>query len=82
MNKRFNFLRNHTPKPMTGAEAVCSGAVMAAIDTGAKLIVCITASGRAPALVSKYRPPVPVVVITPDVHLVRHCRCAADGTGW
>jgi hypothetical protein len=34
VNKRFNFLRNHTPKPMTGAEAVASGAVMTAIDTG------------------------------------------------
>ncbi len=37
--------------------------------------MCITASGRAPALVSKFRPPVPVAVVTPDVHLVRHCRC-------
>ncbi|GLC61308.1 hypothetical protein PLESTB_001741900 [Pleodorina starrii] len=73
-NKRFNFLRNHTPKPMTGAEAVCSGAVMTAIDTDAKLMVCITTSGRAPALVSKYRPAVPVMVVTPDVQLVRHCR--------
>ncbi|EFJ51783.1 hypothetical protein VOLCADRAFT_120419 [Volvox carteri f. nagariensis] len=72
--KRFNFLRNHTPKPMTGAEAVCSGAAMTAIDIDAKLMVCITTSGRAPALVSKYRPQVPVMVVTPDVQLVRHCR--------
>lgn len=78
-SKRYNFLRNNTPKPMAGAEAVCSGAVMTAIDTDAKLMVCITTSGRAPALVSKYRPPVPVMVVTPDVQLVRHCRYANAG---
>ncbi|GLI64206.1 hypothetical protein VaNZ11_007398 [Volvox africanus] len=79
--KRYNFLRNHTPKPMSGAEAVCSGAVMTAIDTDATLMVCITTSGRAPALVSKYRPPVPVMVVTPDVQLVRHCRSVFGQVG-
>ena len=81
VNKRFNFLRNHTPKPMAGAEAVCSGAVMSAMDTGAKAIICITASGRAPALVSKYRPPLPVMVVTPDDQLVRHCRSVFGQVG-
>lgn len=74
VNKRFSFLRNHTPKPMTGAEAVCSGAVMTALDTAAKAIICVTSSGRAPALVAKYRPGAPVLVVTPDEQLVRHCR--------
>ncbi|GFH12676.1 pyruvate kinase [Haematococcus lacustris] len=74
VTKRYNFLRNQTPKPMLGAEAVCSGAVQTAIDSNAKAIVCITASGRAPALVAKYRSPVPVIVVTPDEQFVRHCR--------
>lgn len=73
-NKRYNFIRNQTPKPMYGAEAVCSGAVQTAIDCNAKAIICITASGRAPALVSKYRPGVPVIVVTPDDKLVQTCR--------
>lgn len=81
VNKRFRFLRNHTPKPMRGAEAVASGAVMTAIDTDAKLMVCITTSGRGVALVSKYRPPMPVVVVTPDAQLVRHCRSVFGQVG-
>ena len=59
---------------MMGAEALCSGAVQSALDCNAKAIVCITASGRAPALVSKFRPGAPVIVVTPDEQLVRHCR--------
>jgi hypothetical protein len=59
---------------MMGAEAVCSGAVQTAIDVGARAIVCITSTGRAPLLVSKYRPAQPVIVVTPDEQLVRHCR--------
>ncbi|MEW5302336.1 MAG: hypothetical protein WDW36_005135 [Sanguina aurantia] len=74
VNKRYEFLRNHTPKPMSGAESVCSGAVQTAIDTGAKAIICVTTSGRAPGLVSKFKPGVPVFVVTPDAQLVRHCR--------
>lgn len=31
-HRRFDFLRNSTPKPMPDAEAVASAAVMAAID--------------------------------------------------
>ena len=74
VGKRYDFIRNHTPKPMMGAEALCSGAVQSALDCNAKAIVCITASGRAPALVSKFRPGAPVIVVTPDEQLVRHCR--------
>ena len=72
--KRYDFIRNQTPKPMSGSEAVCSGAVQTAMDSNAKAIVIVTASGRAPGLVSKYRPPMPVIIVTPDEQLVRHCR--------
>ncbi len=74
VDKRYNFLRNQTPKPMTGAEAIASGAVQSSIDSNARAIVCITASGRGPGLVSKFKPAVPVIVVTPDEQLVRHCR--------
>ena len=79
VEKRYDFIRNQTPKPMSGSEALCSGAVQSAIDCNAKAIICITASGRAPALVSKYRPHTPVFVVTPDEQLIRHCRCASYG---
>jgi pyruvate kinase len=81
VEKCYNFLRNHTPKPMSGAEAVASSAVQTAIDIGAKAIVCITASGRGPQMVSKYRPPVPVFVVAPDQQLLRHCRTVFGQVG-
>ena len=74
---RYDFIRNHTPKPMMGAEALCSGAVQTSLDCNARAIFCITASGRAPALVSKFRPNAPVIVVTPDEQLIRHCRWVA-----
>jgi pyruvate kinase len=58
-----------------------SGAVQSALDCKAKAILCITSSGRAPALVSKFRPPCPVLVVTPDLQLVRHCRSAYGQIG-
>jgi len=73
-DKLYNFLRNHTPKPMMGVEAICSGAVQTAMDSKAKAILCITTSGRAPALVSKFRPPMPVLVVTTEPQLVKQCR--------
>ena len=48
--------------------------VQTAIDVSAKAIVCITSSGRAPLLASKYRPHCPIIVVTPSEQLVRHCR--------
>ncbi|KAF5842973.1 pyruvate kinase [Dunaliella salina] len=73
-DKLYNFLRNHTPKPMMGVEAICSGAVQTAMDSKAKAILCITTSGRAPAMVSKFRPPMPVLVVTTEPQLVQQCR--------
>eukprot|EP00798_Chlamydomonas_sp_ICE-L_P026970 gene26970-34984_t len=74
VTRRYDFIRNQTPKPMMGAEAMCSGAVQSSIDADAKAIIVITNSGRAPGMVSKFRPSAPVFVVTPDAQLVRHCR--------
>eukprot|EP00798_Chlamydomonas_sp_ICE-L_P024511 gene24511-10113_t len=81
VGKRYDFIRNQTPKPMMGAEAVCSGAVQSSIDANAKAIIVITNSGRAPGMVSKFRPSAPVFVVTPDAQLVRHCRSVYGQTG-
>lgn len=59
---------------MSGAEAVCSSAAQTALDIKAVGIVVITISGRAAALVSKYRPKVPVFVVSPDEDVLRKCR--------
>jgi pyruvate kinase len=52
-------------KNLTFTDAICDAACNAAVETGAKLIACFTQSGRTPALLSKYRPPIPIVALTP-----------------
>ena len=47
-------------------EAIADGACKAAKDTGAKVIIVFTHSGFTAKLISKLRPPVPVIAFTPD----------------
>lgn len=42
-------------------------------DTGATLVVCISQSGAAARGIAKYRPPVPVVVVTATVNTTTDC---------
>lgn len=46
------------------SDAVCHAAVRTAVDVGARLIVSFTNSGKTALLVSKERPPMPVVGVT------------------
>ena len=71
---RFNFIRAQTPAPLDSAEALASSAVQMALDMKAKAIVCFTASGRAAPLLSKYRPTMPVLVVSADSAVVRAAR--------
>ena len=45
--------------------AVCAAGARAARETGAKVVVAFTESGTTARLLSKERPPVPIVVYTP-----------------
>jgi pyruvate kinase len=45
IGKRYNYLHNHTPKPVSNAEAVCSAAVQCAMDSNAKAIIVLTTTG-------------------------------------
>ena len=45
-----------------------------ALDMKSKAIVCFTASGRAAPLLSKYRPMMPVLVVSADSAVVRAAR--------
>lgn len=53
-------------------EAVASYAVRVANDLKAELIITITETGKTSRLVSKYRPRVPVVCVTNDVHTANY----------
>eukprot|EP00961_Rhodomonas_salina_P053977 724801-Rhodomonas_salina.1 len=67
------FIRDFTPKPVGMVEAVLTCAAKNAVDVHAGLIVVFSESGEAARLISKYRPCVPVVVVTTSAVARRCC---------
>ncbi|KAJ1944545.1 Pyruvate kinase [Kickxella alabastrina] len=68
----FNEIRAVTKLPVGITEATCSSAVNAALEQDAKAIICITTTGTSARLLSKYRPSIPILVVTRDYHTARH----------
>ncbi len=58
-------------KPSSFPDAVSEAACMAAESLGLKAIVAFSQSGFTAALISKYRPPVPIIACTPDEEVQR-----------
>jgi pyruvate kinase len=69
----FNFIRNWTPKPMDFRETMCSAAVQASLDMKAVLVVIFTDDMATARLLSKWRPKVPIIVVTTALHVVKAC---------
>jgi pyruvate kinase len=53
------------------ATAIAHGACTTAVQIGAEVIVCCTRSGQTARLVSRFRPPMPIVAVSPDERTVR-----------
>ncbi|KAJ2702929.1 Pyruvate kinase [Coemansia sp. IMI 203386] len=68
----FNELRATVKLPVDTTEATCSSAVNAALEQNAKAIICITTTGTSARMLSKYRPSIPILVVTRDYHTARH----------
>lgn len=51
-------------KVLEAGEAVTSAAVQAAIDMQVKCIICVSYEGHITQLVSKYKPPMPILALT------------------
>jgi len=54
-------------------ESISSSAVKTAIDLGAALILALTETGATARLVAKYRPPMPVICISPHEQVMKQC---------
>jgi len=65
-----NLLEN-TPKPLSIEEATAASAVSAAFESGAAIIIVLTTSGNSGRLISKYRPPCPVLCVTRTAQVSR-----------
>jgi len=58
-------------KPSNFPDVISEAACLAADDLGLKAIVAFSQSGFTAGLISKYRPPVPIIACTPDVEVQR-----------
>jgi len=71
----YSFIRDFTPQPFSPEESISSSAAKAIIDSNASLCIVITLDGIKSKLVSKYRPCVPVVVLTPTEFVAKQANC-------
>jgi len=83
-NKLYLALRNTvnaTRKScLTTPEAIASSAVKTCIDMGAKMLIVLTETGKTPRLVAKYRPAIPILVLTSERMVARQCEGVLRGT--
>jgi len=56
---------------VTIAAAIARSACTTAVEIGAKAILCCTRSGQTARLVSQFRPPMPIVAVSPDEATLR-----------
>jgi len=80
----YQAVRNSTLQlfgSMETGESIASSAVKTAIDLNAVGIIVCSASGTTARQVAKFRPPVKVTVLTPNVRTARQCFGLLKGTG-
>ncbi|EMR09348.1 pyruvate kinase [Pneumocystis murina B123] len=67
----FNELRQLIPKDVSVTEAICCAAVEAQYRNNAKAIILLSSSGLTARLCSKYRPRVPIIMVTRSESVAR-----------
>eukprot|EP00198_Chlamydomonas_reinhardtii_P006402 XP_001695738.1 pyruvate kinase [Chlamydomonas reinhardtii] len=67
----YDFIRDFSARPMSTAEAVLGCAAKNVLDVDAALILVISSTGASARLVAKYRPRVPVLLITDSMAAAR-----------
>ena len=72
-NSIFQAVRNSTTRryKLSSAESIASSAVKTAIDIGAKAIVVLSETGNTARLIAKFRPGIPIAVLTPSDSVAR-----------
>jgi len=67
----YDFIRNFTAKPLGTVEAVVSTLAKTSNDINPGMIVMFSEGGKCARIVAKYRPSVPVLVVTSNKELAR-----------
>ncbi|GFR42123.1 hypothetical protein Agub_g2966 [Astrephomene gubernaculifera] len=69
----YDYIRDFSSRPMSTAEAVLGCAAKNVLDVDAALIVVFSSTGESARLVAKYRPRVPVLLVTDSMAAARAC---------
>ena len=74
-NELYQSVRNSVRKryQLSTSESLASSAVKTAVDVGAKCIVVFSESGTTARHVAKFRPGIPLAVLTPSARVARQC---------
>jgi pyruvate kinase len=74
-DEMYQSVRNSVKRryQLSTSESLASSAVKTAVDTGAKCIIVYSESGATARSVAKYRPGMPVAVLTPSHQVARQC---------
>jgi len=64
-------MENENKSLTSQTESVCSSSVKTSWDLNATLILAFTETGSTPRLVSKYRPHIPIICVTPHPQTAR-----------
>ncbi len=68
----FNDIRLYTTAPLGTSEAIASSSVSTVLDLNIDLIITVTDTGSIARLVSKYRPPVPILACSIVNSVIKH----------
>lgn len=71
-NQVYEDLRNLTPKPTSTLETCAIATVAAVFEQHAKGIIVLSTSGASARLLSKYKPPVPILMITRNLNAAKY----------
>lgn len=69
----FDYVRSFTPKPISAIEAIVSSLSKNAVDMRPGMLVVFSENGKTARLIAKYRPCVPVLLVTSNEKLARAC---------
>ena len=78
----FNDIKLYTTAPLGTAEAIASAAVATVLDLNIDLIIVITDTGSLARLVSKYRPPVPLLACSVVRSVIRNLQTVRGVWGY
>jgi pyruvate kinase len=70
--EKFNEIRLYTTSILGTAEAIASSSVSTVLDLNIDLIITITDTGSIARLVSKYKPPVPILACSSVNSVIRN----------